>query len=369
MSYKTLKAAVDLNNPKSAKLGKGKSLYDLPNLNDILEKYPISKDIAKMILIHREEIINILDGSDERFIVITGPCSVSEGIIEYAEKLKILQEEVQDVIKIVLRFYTQKPRTTVGWEGIITDPKHLGQSNINLGIEIVRKLRLQISEENIAIADELLMTKLSKYTLDLISWGAIGARSSENPGHRSFASSLEYPIGIKNTTGGNMQTACNSIIAARTERDPVIFNRTAYKSKGNKYAHLVLRGANGKPNYQEEHVKDAISTMRNNNIDSPIIIDASHENTYDTLTGKKDHKRQINVTHDILYYLEQNKELTNHIKGIMLESFIKEGNHKITKFNDNTHVPGMSITDPCLNWNDTKDLILYTYDKILKIKR
>jgi len=327
----------------------------LPNPKQVIEKLPLSKELEEQVKKDRQEIINILKGEDKRKLLITGPCSAwpDTAVIDYAKQLSEIAEKVKDKIKIIIRVYTQKPRTTLGWQGSLIQPDPFEDPDIEKGIFYCRKMMIEILKLGLPIADEFLFTHSFGYFTDLLSWAAIGARSSEDQEHRVFASLFDFPVGIKNPTSGNIEIGINSVISAQNSHH-LLLNNQQIKTSGNSYAHLILRGGNNQPNIDLENLKKSSQILKEQVKNPGIIIDLSHDNSIDPKTGKKDPLQQPKVLSDVLKLIKQ-EELTT-IKGFMLESFIKTGNQDINNLEE-INKQGLSITDACLGIQETKDLI------------
>lgn len=328
----------------------------VPTSEEIIRQIPLSSSGYANIARHQQEIEAILSGKDERKLLIVGPCSAwpSEAVLDYANRLLELSKQVEDKIKIIMRVYIQKPRTAKGWTGPINQPNPLIEPDIEAGIWYCRKLMVQISELGLPIADECLFTHNARGFQELLSWVAIGARSTEDQEHRIFASSLECPVGMKNPTSGSLKIAMNSIIAAQHSHY-VVFDGYEVKTSGNKYAHLVLRGSNGAINYDDASLQEVYDLYSKNNLHNPaVIVDVSHDNC--VINGKKDHNAQYDIVLNVLNSLKQQSHLQKLVKGFMLESFIVEGRQDAEN-NPTLDLSGLSITDPCLSWVKTAELI------------
>lgn len=330
----------------------------LPPVEDIINEFPLSEAAAQKVTHDREEVNAILEGKDRRFIVIVGPCSAwpKEAVFEYAKRLKALEPELRDALKIVMRVYIQKPRSTKGWTGPVNQPDPLGSPDIGEGIRYCREMMVRVVEMGLPIADEALFTHNAKGFLELLSWVAIGARSSEDQEHRVFASSLDCAAGLKNPTQGSMEIAVNSVVAAQYPH-AAVFDGYEVRTSGNKYAHLVLRGSEKAPNYSLADLQYAVSEMGKHNLANPaIIVDASHDNC--KVNGVKEGKNEAHAVQEVLKTLDVHPELLPFIKGFMLESFIKDGNQKVDPARpENLDSTGLSITDPCLGWDQTQELL------------
>jgi 3-deoxy-7-phosphoheptulonate synthase len=333
----------------------------LPSPRTIKTKLPITDQAATLVVETREAIRRILHGQDrDRLLVIVGPCSIHEpeAAYEYADKLKPVADALRDRLLIVMRTYFEKPRTTVGWKGLINDPHLDGTCDIATGMELARTILLNINQRGIPCATELLDPVTPQYIADLISWTAIGARTTESQTHREMASGVSMPVGFKNGTEGSLQVAVNAMIAARSPHHFVGINAdgqtSIIKTMGNPDRHIVLRGGGGKTNYDEEHVARAESAVAGENIARPIMIDCSHDNS------SKDHRRQGLVAREVL---RQFREGRQSIMGLMLESNLSPG--KQTWQQGKALVHGVSITDACLGWDETHTLLSELADLIV----
>lgn len=333
----------------------------LPRAQVILSQLPLDPVLEKQVRLDQQEICDILESKDPRKILIIGPCSAwpDDAVIEYARRLKSVEEKVSDKLKIVLRTYLQKPRTTIGWLGPLNQPDPFADADIEAGIYYCRKMMMECVEIGLPLADEALFTHNDSYFVDLLSWVAIGARSAEDQEHRIWASMCDHPVGIKNTTAGEVSKGINSIIAAQHSHVFAI-HREQVQTSGNPHAHLILRGGNGTSNYNRETVAEAIELMEKKNIQNPsIIVDASHDNSINPETGKKDPSLQPNVIEHVVEYMKDDPSMYQHIKGFMVESFLNDGNQSVGKFNSAAEMAeGVSITDGCLGWDKTEKMIL-----------
>lgn len=315
---------------------------------------PQTAEQAGVVASSRQTIQNILAGQDRRRIVITGPCSLhdADAALEYARRLKKLQEEIADRVFLVMRTYFEKPRTTLGWKGILYDPRLDGSYDIENGIRLSRRILSDITSIGLPAATEFLDPIVPQYLSDYISWAAIGARTSESQIHRQMASGLSMPIGFKNATDGNLEIALDGIKAALSSHSFLGIDQNGKviiaETTGNKYGHLVMRGGTSGPNYTSEYVAFAEVLLRKAQIPNGIIIDCSHANSH------KNYKYQRQVLFDVA---DQIKNGNKSIVGIMLESFLKEGKQSIgapggLKF-------GISLTDSCIGWEETEELIRF----------
>lgn len=342
-------------------------LQKLPDKQKLLDKYPVSTAAKHKILQDRQEIKNIISGNDDRLIIIVGPCSAwpAQAVIEYAHKLQEFNQKLHKKLKIIMRMYTQKSRTTNGWAGAINQPNPFLKPNLEEGLYYSRKMMLDVINLGLPIADECLFTHNSHTFEELLSWFAIGARSSENHEHRIFASKASCPVGMKNPTHGALEIAINSVIAAQSPHIGVI-NNEVVQTFGNPYAHLVLRGSDKKPNYSLANLVIIEQYMRKYSIQNPaVIIDASHDNSY--INNKKNPQEQISVILNTLKNIKDTPKIKNLVKGFMIESYLKAGNQNISSCDEATiDLGGLSITDPCLGWDDTKNLLNDIYNSLTK---
>lgn len=325
----------------------------LPSPRTIKNNLPITDQAAALVVETRDAIRRILHGQDrERLLVIVGPCSIHdpEAAYEYAAKLKPVADALRDRLLIVMRTYFEKPRTTVGWKGLINDPHLDGTCDIATGMELARTILLKINQSGMPCATELLDPISPQYVADLISWTAIGARTTESQTHREIASGVSMPVGFKNGTEGSLQVAINAMTSARAPHHFVGINTegqtSIIKTAGNPDRHIVLRGGGGKTNYDAEHVANAEAAVAGEDIARPIMIDCSHDNS------SKDHRRQSVVAREVL---RQFREGRQSIMGLMLESNLNPG--KQTWKQGISLVHGVSITDACLGWEETEALL------------
>lgn len=333
----------------------------LPSPREIKAKLPITDQAAALVVETREAIRNILHGQDrERLLVIVGPCSIHdpEAAYEYAAKLKPVAHALRDRLLIVMRTYFEKPRTTVGWKGLINDPHLDGTCDIATGMELARTILLKINQSGMPCATELLDPISPQYVADLISWTAIGARTTESQTHREIASGVSMPVGFKNGTEGSLQVAVNAMTSARAPHHFLGINTegqtSIIKTAGNPDRHIVLRGGGGKTNYEAEHVAKAEAAVAGEGIARSIMIDCSHDNS------SKDHKRQALVAREII---RQFREGRQSIMGLMIESNLNSGKQTWKQGIALTH--GVSITDACLGWDETESLLNELADMIV----
>ena len=305
-------------------------------------------------------IKDILNKSLKKFMIVVGPCSIHDvdAAIEYATRLKKLSSILSDNCLIIMRVYFEKPRTVIGWKGLINDPDLDGSFKINKGIKLARKLLIDLAEMGIPCGHEFLDLVSPQYVSDLISWGAIGARTTESQSHRELASGLSCPVGFKNGTDGSLQIAIDAMNAARHSHSFLSVTKEGksaiFNTAGNEDCHIIHRGGNGKSNYASEDVKNSAKILKDNDMKPNIMIDASHANS------NKDFKMQSRVVDDVKNQLISGEK---NIIGIMLESNLVEGNQKIDSRENLTY--GQSITDSCIGWDETEQLIL-DLDDVLK---
>ena len=317
------------------------------------QQLPLSPQLAAQVAEQRQIIQNILEGKDHRLMVITGPCSIHDeaSALEYAEKLKQLQEQVSDQIFLVMRAYIEKPRTTVGWKGFLYDPELDGSSNMQLGLEKSRALYLKLISMGLPIASEILSPMATAYFDDLLAWGAIGARTSESQIHREISSHMPYSIGFKNGTDGSIQIALDAIQSASNPHQFMGMSQSGLpcilSSKGNPKAHLILRGSNSGPNYQLSEI-EKIKAKHSTDLPT-LVIDCSHGNS----------SKNPMLQHKVLEQIVAER-LHSNVRGVMLESHLVDGNQKISE----DMVYGQSVTDGCLGWTKTEQLLLNMADSL-----
>jgi len=324
----------------------------------IKSELPLSLDAVAKVISARQEIRDILDRKSKKFIMIVGPCSIHnrESALKYARKLNELREKVSDKIFIIMRVYFEKPRTTIGWKGMIYDPEINGSYNIEQGIFFARKLLLQIVDLGLPVGTEMLDLIFPQYVSDAVSWAAIGARTTESQTHRQLASGLSMPVGFKNATDGNLQIAIDAIKTANSEHSFIGVIEEGqigvFRTAGNPYGHTVLRGGN-QPNYSAEHIASLKVALKKAAIKCGIIVDCSHANS------AKKHEQQKIVLEDVIQQIRNGED---HIAGVMLESNLKPGSQKIVI--GKTPDPEISITDACIGWEETEELILSAYKNL-----
>lgn len=326
----------------------------------IKSELPIVKKAAKLVTQTRDRIRDILEGKDKRVLVVVGPCSIHDvaAAEEYGERLAKLRSQLQDRLEIVMRVYFEKPRTTVGWKGLINDP-HLDNSyDINTGLRSARKLLLDLADIGLPAATELLDPITPQYIADLICWTAIGARTTESQIHRQMASGLSMPVGYKNGTDGSFTAAINAMLTAKIPHHFLGINQdglaSIVRTTGNPDGHLVLRGGAVKPNYEAVDIEDAVKALKKKAMNSRLMIDCSHGNS------RKDYCKQIEVLDNINQQIEAGSQ---QIVGLMIESHLVAGNQSISK-DSNSLVYGQSITDACVDWKTTETMLHSLADSV-----
>ena len=313
-----------------------------------LYELPISEQASELVAQTRQQIANILHGKDNRLLVIIGPCSIhdSKAALEYAQRLLPLRQKYAKELLIVMRAYFEKPRTTVGWKGLINDPHLNGTHDINFGLRQARRLLLELGNMGIPASTEFLDMITPQYYADLISWGAIGARTTESQVHRELASGLSCPVGFKNGTDGNLKIAIDALGAASHPHHFLSVTKAGHSAivhtAGNRDCHVILRGGNGAPNYSSEHVKAAAEQLAQAGLPAKLMVDCSHANS------RKEFKRQMEVAQDIATQIQNGEQ---NIMGVMVESHLVEGRQ------NDPIVYGQSITDACIGWEDTEQLL------------
>ena len=317
----------------------------------ILESIPSTKNASKVVFDSRLAIHNILNNKDDRLLVIIGPCSIHDPVAarEYGEKLLQLRNELKDDLEIVMRVYFEKPRTTVGWKGLINDPYMNNSFQINDGLKIGRKLLLELCDSGMPTAVEFLDMITPQYLDDLISWGAIGARTTESQVHRELASGLSCPVGFKNGTDGNIKISSDAIRSANSPHHFLSVTKFGHcaivETKGNDDCHIILRGGK-KPNYYEEDVQNITQELKETGLNTKIMIDFSHANS------EKQFKKQLTVAENVGHQIASGNE---DIFGVMVESNLVEGRQDVKEGVELQY--GQSITDACIGWDDTEKLL------------
>jgi 3-deoxy-7-phosphoheptulonate synthase len=332
----------------------------LPTPAEVKRALPLTDAAEHTVLAGREVLRRILDHKDHRLFVVVGPCSIHDpqAAYEYAERLKQLADELSDTLYIVMRVYFEKPRTTVGWKGLINDPYMDDSFHIEKGLYKAREILLRLNELGLPTATEALDPITPQYLSDLIAWSAIGARTTESQTHREMASGLSTPVGFKNGTDGSLDVAINALHSVSQPHNFLGINQdgqcTVVKTRGNAYGHVVLRGGGGKPNYDAEHVARCEDELKANNLPLNITVDCSHGNS------NKDPANQAKVVENcVQQILDGNQSIT----GLMLESNLGWGNQPIPADLSQLHY-GISVTDACIDWDTTEALLRKTREQL-----
>ncbi len=326
----------------------------------LFSEQPASEAIETHVLRQRQAIEDILLGKDKRLLAIVGPCSIHDpdAALDYAHKLRDLSIKVADKFLLIMRVYFEKPRTKLGWKGLILDP-HLDNSNdIPNGLRLARKVLRQVNELGLPAAIEALDPIVLQYIDDLVCWAAIGARTTESQTHREMASGLSMPVGFKNGTDGSVDTAVNAMVSAGSSHSFIGLDRdgraSLVKTSGNPMGHIILRGGKAGPNYHRESLEETIKLLKSANLPQRIVIDCSHANS------NKDYRKQSCVLEEVI---QHRKRGFDSVMGFMLESNLIEGRQEIP--NDlNLLVYGQSVTDACIGWQQTEQLILSTAKQV-----
>jgi 3-deoxy-7-phosphoheptulonate synthase len=337
-----------------------KEIKELSPPAHLLREFPATEPAATMTYDARAAIHRILHGSDDRLLVIVGPCSIHDyaAAMEYARRLKAERDRLGDDLQIVMRVYFEKPRTTVGWKGLINDPRLDNSYKINEGLRLARKLLWEINELGLPCATEFLDTITPQYTADLIAWGAIGARTTESQVHRELASGLSCPVGFKNGTDGNIRIAVDAIKAAAAKHHFLSVTKAGHSAivstNGNEDCHVILRGGKH-TNYDAASVEAACVELGKSGLAARVMVDFSHANS------RKDYKKQVEVAGDIATQLASGED---RIFGVMVESYLKEGRQDLKPGVALDH--GVSITDACIGWEDTVMVLDLLADAVRK---
>ncbi|HEA52983.1 3-deoxy-7-phosphoheptulonate synthase [Marinobacter antarcticus] len=322
----------------------------LPTPAELRARLPVDEKLAGQVARHRQSVRNVLHGTDERTLIVVGPCSIHDEVaaLEYGKKLKTLADAVSDRFLIVMRAYLEKPRTTVGWKGLLYDPERTGTGDLNEGLLRSRRLLLNLAEMGLPLATEALSPFAMDYLGDLVSWTAIGARTTESQIHREMVSGLPMPAGFKNGTDGGISVAINAMSSAAHPHHHLGVSAAGtlvmVSTGGNPDTHLVLRGGRGMTNYDAASVEQAVHSLSSAGVCAAIMVDCSHDNAC------KQAERQIDVAREVM---RQKRAGNASIRGLMLESFLEPGRQ-----DDGDDLRyGCSITDPCLCWNQTEALL------------
>ena len=333
-----------------------KYISNLPSPEEIIAKYPLREDLKEKKKEFDKDIADVFTGKSDKFLAVIGPCSADneDSVLDYVTRLAKVADEIKDKIIVIPRVYTNKPRTNGdGYKGLLHQPDPEKKPNVHEGLVAIRKMHLRVVEETgMFTADEMLYPDNLGYLDDVLSYIAVGARSVENQQHRLTSSGADVPVGMKNPTSGDMSVMLNAIYAAQQSHE-FIYRNYEIKTDGKPLAHAILRGAVNKhgqclPNYHYEDLKLLHDLYLERDIVNPaVIVDANHSNS------NKKYKEQVRIVKEVLHSMRYSDEIRNFVKGVMIESYIEEGNQKIEE-----HIYGKSITDPCLSFEDSKKLLL-----------
>jgi 3-deoxy-7-phosphoheptulonate synthase len=341
---------VPLATPAATSDRRIRNFSEIPSPDEVRAEFPLGARRAERVTRDRDEVADILAGRDDRLLVVVGPCSVHDpaAALDYAGRLVKVSDELGDRLKIVMRVYFEKPRTTIGWKGLINDPDMDGTFDVARGLRIARRLLLDIIDIGLPVGCEFLEPTSPQYIADAVAWGAIGARTTESQVHRQLASGLSMPVGFKNGTDGNVQVAVDGVKAAAAEH--VFFGMddlgrgAVVSTAGNEDCHVILRGGTGGPNHDAESIHAAAATLTAAGLPGRVVIDCSHANS------GKDHVRQAVVATEVAQLLRDGLP----VSGVMLESFLMAG-AQASEARPLTY--GQSVTDKCMDWGTT-DLVL-----------
>jgi 3-deoxy-7-phosphoheptulonate synthase len=337
-----------------------REIVRLASPNAVKAAFPATPEAITTVAMSRERIIRILDQEDPRLLVVVGPCSIHDqrSALEYAQRLNSLRKELADRLEIVMRVYFEKPRTTIGWKGLVNDPHLDGSEDIEEGLKIARRLLVQITGMGLPAATEFLDPIVPQYIADLVSWAAIGARTTESQTHREMASGLSMPVGFKNATDGSLQVAIDAMGAARHRHSFLGMDQdgvtSIVRTAGNPAGHVVLRGGRARTNYDAASIADAQATLVKHKLPPVMMVDCSHANS------EKQHARQEDVWRSVI---EQRAGGTNSVIGMMIESHLHEGNQPFPKPVKELQY-GVSITDACVNWETTERMLRWGHERL-----
>ncbi len=329
---------------------------------DLKQVFPLSESGAENVYNARQAVVDILHRRDRRLMVVVGPCSIHDprAALDYARRLTALGQELQDQLLLVMRVYFEKPRTTIGWKGLINDPDLNGSHQISKGLGVARGLLCAITDLGLPVAGEMLDPITPQFLADLVSWGAIGARTTESQTHREMASGLSFPVGFKNGTDGNLQIAIDAMGAARHPHNFLGINNEGLnaivQTTGNLDVHIVLRGGNDSPNYFPEDIRRTEDLLAKAGLNNAIMVDCSHANSY------KNHERQEEVLGNVLQQLSAGNR---SISSVMIESNLEAGNQPIQQHLADLKY-GVSITDKCVDWATTERMLRHAHAELKK---
>ncbi|MEK6749481.1 MAG: 3-deoxy-7-phosphoheptulonate synthase [Pseudomonadota bacterium] len=335
----------------------------LPTPEQIKRQSPLSAQAEQTVLAGRQAVRNILDRRDPRLFVVVGPCSIHdpEAAFEYASRLKTLAQQVSETLFLVMRVYFEKPRTTVGWKGLINDPDMDDSFHIQKGLSLARQLLLQLAEQGLPTATEALDPITPQYIGDLITWTAIGARTTESQTHREMASGLSTPVGFKNGTDGGLEVAINALHSVSRPHHFLGINQAGqcavFRTRGNAHGHIVLRGGGGRTNYDAASVTQCEQALITARLAPNIVVDCSHGNS------NKNPALQPQVVENCVAQLEVGNR---SLAGLMLESHLYAGNQPISAGRANLKY-GVSVTDACIGWKDTEETLLRAHERLAKV--
>ncbi|GAA1859171.1 3-deoxy-7-phosphoheptulonate synthase [Myceligenerans crystallogenes] len=344
-----------------------RALEPLPAPADVLAEMPLGTSYGDLVATSRREVRDVLTGADDRLLTIVGPCSVHDPVaaLDYAGRLARTARELADDLLIVMRVYFEKPRTTVGWKGLINDPHLDGTHDVNHGLRLSREVLLGVLDAGVPAACEFLEPTSPQYIADAVTWGAIGARNVESQVHRQLASGLSMPVGFKNATDGNVKIAVDGCVTAASEHTffgmDSAGRAAAVETSGNPDCHIILRGGRGGPNYHQDDITAALEVARKSGlggaVEHGLVVDASHGNS------GKDHLRQAEVVTEIAARLADGEQ---GITGLMMESFLEPGAQQPGPLDTLTY--GQSVTDKCMDWTTT-DNLLHTLAQAVRTRR
>jgi 3-deoxy-7-phosphoheptulonate synthase len=342
-----------------------RELVRLSTPRAVKAEFPASEAASATVARSRERVIRILRQDDPRLLVVVGPCSIHDekGALEYATRLNALRREFADRMEVIMRVYFEKPRTTIGWKGLINDPHLDGSEDIQAGLKLARRLLVEITGLGLPAATEFLDPIVPQYTADLVTWAAIGARTTESQTHREMASGLSMPIGYKNATDGSLQIAIDAMGAARQPHSFLGIDQdgvtSIVRTNGNPDGHIVLRGGRARTNYDAESIGEAEAVLKKSNLPPVLMVDCSHANS------AKQFARQEDVWHTVV---EQRAGGTRSLIGVMIESNLQEGNQPFPRpVNELRH--GVSITDACVSWETTERMLRWGYEQLSKAEK
>jgi 3-deoxy-7-phosphoheptulonate synthase len=329
-----------------------RGITEVPPPADIAQELPLKETAARTVFETRQQVKDILHGRDDRLLVVVGPCSIHDprAALEYATRLKPVREKLANRLLVVMRVYFEKPRTTVGWKGLINDPDLDDSYQINKGLRVARKLLLDLNEMGMPCGVEFLDLITPQYLAECVSWGAIGARTTESQGHRELSSGLSCPVGFKNGTGGTVKIAVDAVSAASRPHSFISVTKTGhtaiFKTAGNEDTHIILRGGSTGTNYDAASVAEACKMLEAAGLRGHVMVDLSHANS------SKQHRKQIEVAQNIAGQIRNG---SRQVFGVMVESHLVEGRQDVIPEKPLTY--GQSITDACIGWEDTPPLL------------